>query len=419
MANPWLTSSSIIEAVKRRISFPVYQSTFTDDDILQFANDVMKEEILPNILQYHEEYFVVESSVELKSNQSKYPIPNRAVGMKLRDIIFGDGNVTPSLPYGNTFETTRVNADDKVWFEGSGLGNGIPYRLYLQGNDVVITPSVDANPTGLLVFYWFMRPNQLVEESRAFIISSFSKTIVVDNASLTAGDTVTLGVENNGVITETVFTAGTSFTIGATSSASATNLAAAINTANLGFTASNGIPATNTVTITYSNRNNTVSSSDMAALAVQVTLGLVSSSPVPSNITVGSYVDLLQTLPGHKIINYDVLVPASGASGNTISLDEDDVPTNIIVGDYVASRNECIIPQIPPELQSNLVQRVCSRILEAIGDKEGMAVSDAKVEKLDKTEATLIDDRVDGSPQKILARHSLLRYGSLLNRRRW
>jgi hypothetical protein len=415
--NPWLNSTDLIEAVKRRISFPVYQSTFSNNDILQFANDVMKEEILPNILQYHEEYFVVESSVELVSNQSKYSIPNRAVGMKLRDIVFGDGNSTPSLPYGNTFETTRVNANDKVWFEGSGLGNGIPYRLYLQGNDVVITPSVDANPTGLLVFYWFMRPNQLVEESRAFILSAFSKTIVVNNASLTAGDTVTLGVENNGVITNTILIAGTDFAIGTTSSASATNLSAAINTANLGFTAINGTPATNTVTITYSNRNNTIASSDSAALVVQSTLGLVSASSVPANITVGSYIDLLQTLPGHKIINYDIL-PAS-ASGNTISLDEDDVPTNIIVGDYVASRNECIIPQIPPELQSNLVQRVCSRILEAIGDKEGMAVSDAKVEKLDKTEASLIDDRIEGSPQKILARHSLLRYGSLLNRRRW
>jgi len=419
MTNPWLSSNDIIEAVKRRISFPVYQSTFEDTDILQFANDVMREEILPNILQYHEEYFVVDSSVELKPNQSKYPIPNRAVGMKLRDIAFGDGNVTDSLPYGNLFETTRVNADDKVWFEGSGLGNGIAYQIYLQGNDVVITPSVDSSPTGLLVFYWFMRPNQLVEETRAFIISAFSKTIVVDNTSLNSGDTITLGVEDNGDITETVLTAGSSFAIGATSSASATNLATAINAANLGFTASNGTPATNTVTITYSNRNNTIASSDTAALAVQSTLGLVSSSSVPSNITVGSYVDLLQTLPGHKIINYDVLVPTNGASGNTISLGEDDVPTNIIVGDYITSRNECIIPQIPPELQSNLVQRVCSRILEAIGDKEGMAVSDAKIEKLNQTEATLIDDRVNGSPQKILARHSLLRYGSLLNRRLW
>lgn len=414
--NPWLNSTDLIEAVKRRISFPVYQSTFTDNDILQFVNDVMKEEILPNVLQYHEEYFVTESVVELRSNQSKYPIPNRAIGMKLRDIAYADGNTTDSHPYGNLYEMTRVNADDKIWFEAGGLQGNTPRRLYLQGNDVVITPSIDVSPTGLLVFYWFMRPNQLVEESRAFIISAFSKTIVVDNAFLTAGDTVTLGVEANGIVTDTILTAGTSYVIGATSSASATNLAAAINTANLGFSATNGTPATNTVTITYANRNNTVISSDSAALAVQSTIGLVSSSSVPTNITTGSYVDLLQTLPGHRIINYDILVPTNGASGNTISLDESNVATNIIVGDYICSRNECIIPQIPPELQSNLVQRVCSRILEAIGDKEGMAVSDAKVQKLDKTEATLIDDRVEGSSQKILARHSLLRYGSF---RRW
>lgn len=419
MADAWLTSSAIIEAVKRRISFPVYQSTFDNNDILLFANDVMKEEMLPNIMQYHEEYFVAESSIPLQSNVSKYPIPNRAVGMKLRDIIFGDGNVTPSQPYGNIFETTRVSANDKVWFEASGLGNGVPYRMYLQGNDVVITPSVDSSPTGLLVFYWFMRPNQLVEESRAFTITGFSKTIIVDNAFLIPGDTITLGVETSpGVIDETTLIAGTDFVIGATSSASASNIATAINALSLGFTASNGTPATNTVTIVYLNRNNTVENAGSAGLVTQVTLGLVSATTVPINIIAGSYIDLLQTLPGHKTLNYDVLIPTGGVSGMTISLDEDDVPANLLVGDYLCSRNECIIPQIPPELQSNLVQRVCSRILEAIGDKEGMAVSDAKVEKLDKSEATLITDRIESSPQKILARHSLLRYGSSW-RRRW
>lgn len=417
MANPWLTSSDLISAVKRRISFPTYQSTFTDNDILEFANDVMKEEILPNMMQYHEEFFVVSSAVELESNKSNYPIPNRAVGMKLRDITFADGNATASQPYGNLYEMTRINSDDKVWFEAATLQDSVPYRIYVQGNDIVLIPAIGTNPSGLLLFFWFMRPNQLVEEDRAFIISSFSKTIIVNNASVTAGDTITLGVESNGVITSTVLTAGTDFAIGGTSSATATNIVGAINTANLGFSASNGSPATNTISITYSNRNNTIESSDSTAFLVQSTLGLVSTDSVPSNITQGSFVDLLQTLPGHKTINYDVVV--SAASGMTISLADDDVPDTMVVGDYICSRNECIIPQIPPELHSNLVQRVCSRILEAIGDKEGMAVSDAKVEKLDKSEATLIDDRVEGAPQKLLARHSILRFNSLTNRRRW
>jgi hypothetical protein len=242
---------------------------------------------------------------------------------------------------------------------------------------------------------------------------------MVDNAVIVAGDTITLGVEAAGIVTETNFIAGTDFAIAGTSSATATNIVTAINAANLGFTASNGSPATNTVTLLYSNRNNEVSSNDSVSLAVQSTLGLVSAGSVPSNITNGSYVDLLQTLPGHKTLNYDAIVPSNGASGTTISLLEADVPDSIIVGDYVCSRNECIIPQVPPELQSSLVQRVCSRILEAIGDKEGMAVSDAKVERLDKSEGTLIDSRVEGSPQKVVNKHSLLRYGSLLNRRRW
>lgn len=419
MANPWLNSSDLIEAVKRRISFPSYQSTFTSNDILQFANDVMREEILPNMMQYHEEFFVTSSYITLEANQSSYSIPNRAIGMKLRDVMYADGNTSPSHPLGNLYEMTRINADDKGWFDSDAIQNNNPFRFYVQGNNIVLLPAVSSTPAGSLVFYWFMRPNQLVEESRAFVISAFSKTITVNNASVTAGDTITLGVELNGVITNTIFTAGTNFAIGATSSLTATNIVTAINAANLGFTASNGNPATNIITLSYSNRNNTVASSDAVAFAVQSTLGLVSANSVPTNITGNSYVDILQTLPGHKTINYDVIVPANGVSATTLSLQEADVPDHIVVGDYVCSRNECIIPQIPPELQSNLVQRVCSRILEAIGDKEGMAVSEAKVEKLDQKEAALIDDRVDGSPQKVLNRHSILRYNSLTNWRRW
>jgi len=423
--NPWLTSNDLINAVKRRISFPVYQSTFTDQEILNFANDVVKEELLPNILQYHEEFLVVASSVTIEENRSEYPVPNRAIGMKLRDILYADGNTTPALPYGQIFEMTRVNADDKTWFQSISISNQTPFRYYFQNNNIVLIPSITDNPTGLVVMYWHIRPNQLVEETRAFTINGFSKTVTVTNASIIPGDTVTLSIVNGQVSTPTIFEAvlaaptGNQFLIGATSSATATNLVTAINNAGIDFSATNGNPATNTVKVLFSNRPNTVESSNSAAFLVQTTLGLESLSTVPSNMTSGTYVDLLQTLPGHRIVNYDILLNTASISGTTLNLPEDSVPADFVVGDYVCSRNECIIPFMPPELHSSLVQRTCSRILEAIGDKEGMAISDSKVEKLNRTEGNLIDVRDDGSPQKVLARHSILRYQGFTDRRRY
>lgn len=424
-SNPWFSSNELIAAVKRRISFPVYQSTFTPQEILDFANDAMREEVLANMMQYHQEFFVVSSSMLLETNRSSYPIPNRAVGMKLRDVMFGDNNVTPGNPYGNLYEMTNTNADDKGWFQGASLQADTPFRFYLEGNNVILVPSVNSNPTGMVVFYWFMRPNQLVLEERSFLISGFSKTITIDNTTILAGDTVTLTTVSGSASTDYTFTATVGapiafqFQIGATSSQTATNLANAINNASLGFSANNGTPATNLIKVSYLNRLYSLSASNSIGTAIQVTLGLDSLGNVPSNITAGSYIDLLQTLPGHKTLEYDVIVPINGVSGMTVSLNEEDVPDNFVVGDYLCSRNECIIPQIPPELQSGLVERTCARILNSIGDKEGKSSSDIQIQKLDQKEGNLIADRVDGAPMKVGTRHSILRYNSLLNRRRW
>lgn len=427
MAKPWLTSSELIATVKRKISFPTYQSTFSDDDVLAFANDEIRDSLLPNILKYHEEFFVTSTSMSLVENQSSYPIPNRAVGMKLRDIFYGDGNLQSGLPYGNLYEMTRINPDDKAWFETAGLANQTPYKFYVEGNNIVLVPGIISVPTGQLVFYWFMRPNQLVDEDRAFIISGFSKNVTITNSSIAAGNTLTINLAQNGATStvQYVFTAvagapaAFQFQIAGTSSATASNLVSAINNANLGITASNGSPATNVIKLAYQGRNSSFSASNTAAMSIQATLGIDSANVIPSNITVGSYIDILQELPGHKTLNYDIIVPNGALSGSNIALAESLVPTTILVGDYIASRNECIIPQIPPELHSSLAERVSARILAAIGDKEGLAVSNQKIQDLDAKEGMLVDDRVNGAPQKILNRNSPLRFQGFRARRRW
>jgi len=45
--------------------------------------------------------------------------------------------------------------------------------------------------------------------------------------------------------------------------------------------------------------------------------------------------------------------------------------------------NQCIIPQIPPELHSGLAERTAARILASLGDMSGLQASNAKIQELE------------------------------------
>ncbi|NBX74721.1 MAG: hypothetical protein EBQ89_10570 [Alphaproteobacteria bacterium] len=91
---------------------------------------------------------------------------------------------------------------------------------------------------------------------------------------------------------------------------------------------------------------------------------------------------------------------------------------NLKVGDYICLANESIIPQIPPDLHTVLAERTAARILAAIGDQAGLAVANQKIAEMELRQGNVLDQRVEGAPEKITARHSLLRYGKMGVRRR-
>lgn len=164
----YLTSSTLIEDVKRSALIPTSQSTFTEADFLAFANQEMRIGLVPSIMLYHQEYFVRDSSpITLVANQSSYPIPYRAVGGKFRELFYLDTN-------SNLVKMTRISPDERPFFQQSNISNNNYIYFYIQGNEVVIAPSVGSNPVGSLVFSFWMRPNELVNESRVATIVSIS-----------------------------------------------------------------------------------------------------------------------------------------------------------------------------------------------------------------------------------------------------
>lgn len=445
-----MTTDDLIQSVKRRISFPLSQNTLKYSDIVAFLNEEMQLNAVPTIRIEHEEYFIYKQTVDLVNGVSRYEIPNRAIGMTLRDLKYSDAS-------GNFYDMSRIAPDDKAFFQQSNGSNQTISKYYLEGNEVVLTPLVQAGASGKLNFFIFLRPNALVNNDRAAIIQNFKKDIVVaTNSNLEAGDKIYIGLGNNSPTPDLyIFEAVTvinplnpnyQFVIGATNLLTAVNLNNAINAANL-----NGVSAavsSNIVTVTYDDIYDTftlikkVNALNPQAFTIDNENVSINFNQLPSTYTdpetmensslysVGSLVDFLQTNPGHRTYTYDIpIVAISGtvakfnvtqlqtylnnSSGGTLSF------FNIKIGDYICLQNECIIPQIPPELHNALAERAASRVLMAIGDVQGYQISQSKLAEMNKYQETLIGSRVEGSVSKVFNRYSLLRLGKSRFRRRY
>jgi len=487
---PWYTSDKLIEAVKRKIALPISQVTFTEDDILAFANEEMFISQVPAVMQYHEEYFVYRVQVPLVSNISRYSIPDRAVGMKLRDLFWSDAS-------GNYFEMTRINEDDKAYFQSNIGANQAVHKFYLENNDVILTPSVVGDPTGRLNYFIFLRPNQLVRDTRARIFTAFTQDVELSTNPI-AGDKFIIQTGTNAVtpsVYEFIAVESATYTIAPPSPAvdstilkftsdhnipTNTNFSVLIGTTSYSATSIYpnqiriGVSGTysgsvtiedsfvigGTTLVTLTNLSNTININDLTSsvdtthqimhlrykdistyissksnsFSIESLVGFVLNSSSVGLISKGSVVDFLQTKPGHRTFAYDVEVQevTSINSEPVIKVERSDLLTyysngynfqpaiaNIQVGDYVCLANECIIPQIPPDLHNVLAERTAARILAAQGDSEGLQISNAKLQEIEVRQGSLLDNRVEGAPQKVLARHSLLHYGRIGPRRRF
>jgi hypothetical protein len=420
--------------------------------------------------------------------------------MKLRDINFSDTS-------NNLYEMTRIDADNKAFFQTNTQSDQVVHKFYIEGNDIVLSPSIVSSQSGYLNFYYYLRPNQLVVNDRASTVQCFEKKILIDNDFVDALDTITIDdvpytavsslggtisdIEIDGnlslitsvghqlstgqtvvisssdsspsingtfivtVINEDTFTipkkiasAGTTgtftcknqFLIGASSILTAGNLSAAISNVGDVISSTNGTPSTAIITICYEDIYTEITTSDEFAFILDDTTIGIKFESLPNTYTdpltntvedlfeVGTMVDFLQTNPGHKIYKFNIEIP--NISETTVYFDKDTLMTitntnldmkliNLQIGDYICLAGESIIPQLPPELHTGLAERASARVLAALGDREGLAVVNQKIEDIRVREGNLVDDRVTGAPKKVSNRHSILRYSNNSNRRRF
>lgn len=300
-----MTSETLIKSVKRRAMIPENQNTFLEEDFLSFANEEMDIGVVPHVLQYHEEFFVYTQNLPLVANVSRYQIPGRAVGNRLREIAYEDTS-------GNIFEMTRITIEDLPLYQNNSTSARLR-AFYIEGDEVVLVPDISSNPGGFLRASFYLRPNELVTSSRVAIITG------IDRIS-----------------------------------------------------------------------------------------GNITVNQIPTNISVTTPIDLVQVKSPHRTLGLDLTAVSINTITKTVTMNLTDIPTALGIGDQIALAGESIVPQIPTDLHSMLAQRVAARCLEALGDANGLNAANAKLQEMEIKTGSLIDNRVEGSPLKLVNRNGLL-----------
>ena len=310
-----LTTSALLKSIKRRTMAPDNQNTFTDQDYIDLLNEEMMIGLIPSILKAKEEYLIFNQLVPLVANKSRYPIPERALANKTREIAYRD---TTDKKVGNEFEMSRIAIDDRYHGLGMGAADSVSglRQFYLLGGDVVVHPGVGSAPIGALSFYYYLRPNTLVKDANVATITDIDRV-----------------------------------------------------------------------------------------------LGTISISTAPTGYNDSVLYDFTKAKSPHNIIDIDIPIVSINISTKTITLDLDNIPVELEVGDYMPLAGQTMVPNVPTELHMVLAQRVAQRVMEALGDTEGLSNASAKVAEMEDKMSTMMNSRVEGAPRNVVNRSSMTGVG--------
>lgn len=165
-----ITSDRFLDGVKRRISLPANENLLSDSDLLQLADDVTKERVVPVIRSVRQDYFVTITDTDFVVDQKYYDIPYRAVGRTIRDLKLRDQN-------DNRRDMALIAIEDEHYF----VPSTIPIGFYFYGDRIAIVPTPTDDTYGIEI-WWEMPPSLLVPVDEAAVVSSLTDTTVTVDA---------------------------------------------------------------------------------------------------------------------------------------------------------------------------------------------------------------------------------------------
>lgn len=171
MAQKYYTTNTLIESVKRREMLPETSATFREEDFLAFANEEMDLGVMPLIMSFHEDYLIQTVDIPIEANVTRYQIPSRAMGNKVREVQFKDDS-------GYLYEMTRIFIEDLPYFQSTTLSSyaGLVRAFYMESDSIVIIPTGNVTQSGSLRVSYYMRCSEIVSETKAARITAINTT---------------------------------------------------------------------------------------------------------------------------------------------------------------------------------------------------------------------------------------------------
>lgn len=401
-----LTTSDLVITTRRRASIPAEETAFSDQDVIDILNEEMQSYIMPIVIRLHEDFYLYDDQVSIESNKTKYKIPYRATGNKLYDVQYQDAQ-------GNKYEMSRTTVGARPEYS-----DYYKYRdhlkFYAKGDSIVI---LDDNPraTDSLVFTYYLSPNELVKDVNGAKITAIGnefETVTISSYADLPTDTITI----NG-FTLTAVAAGATgkqFNAEIDNPTSATNLANLINSdsdtsaivtasVDAGVITINAISSSTELSISYADNTGT---SGLSLNGVSKSLTL---DAFPSSYSSQPQFDFIQGTNPSTIVAFDISIQSTNSTTSILNFLKSDLPTDVIVGDYVCRKQETIVAQMPQELQPLLAQKAACKLLESLGDLEGSKLALTELQRLERNLNTIIDNRVDEANLKVKNRFSPLR----------
>lgn len=183
MTSPYIVDS-LLPTLRLLPLMPSVQALFSDSDLVNILNFEMDSKIMPMIDNQAEEYGIYLADLPYSNSETRYDLPARALGGKLRAVTFVD-------PNGNEVRIPRLRVEDIMSnVNATGLAiNPALWGFYFQNNKIVtylssVNGGSSAFPT--LRLRYIRQPSTLVMSDACGEITDITGNIVtVDNAPTT------------------------------------------------------------------------------------------------------------------------------------------------------------------------------------------------------------------------------------------
>lgn len=153
------TTDDLLKSIKNKAFVPTSQITFTDAELLDMATDELYDTVVPLVLQTREEFYVTHTDVMVNGNNIAVDIPERAIGLAVREV---------SIIRNNNQEENLVRFDIESLPTFNNVGNVVGF--YLKGNQIVLIGAFN----GPVRIYYHVRPGRLVKPSQCSTVTSIA-----------------------------------------------------------------------------------------------------------------------------------------------------------------------------------------------------------------------------------------------------